>query len=122
MDAKSKFVDLGTHIFYKDSNVTEKVTVRLADAIDNDLADEEVYTITLSDGMSDYQKLTDQGPSTSLVAKTGENVIKVDKSAYLAATQKFFKLPYQPRTIDVPLVGPLKRGELAIVLTYSSGK
>jgi hypothetical protein len=35
--------------------------------------------------------------------------------------RQFFALEGQPTTIDVPLVGPLKDGELAVVLSWTQG-
>jgi len=57
LDGKTKFVDLGTHIFYKDVNARPKTPYKfmLADVLD-DLEDDDIdsYQLVLNDGLKDY--------------------------------------------------------------------
>jgi hypothetical protein len=62
LDGKTKFVDLGTHVFYR--NATQRpvtpytfVLQNVVDAQDDDL---DVYQMKLSDGLHNYYSLDNQ--------------------------------------------------------------
>jgi hypothetical protein len=57
LDGKTKFVDLGTHVFYKESTPRPSIPLKftLADVLD-DAEDDDVdsYKLVLNDGLKDY--------------------------------------------------------------------
>lgn len=60
LDGKTKFVDLGTHIFYKDPKGKPQVPYKfvLANVLDNELDDDlDSYRMVLNDGLADYYTL-----------------------------------------------------------------
>jgi len=133
LDGKTKFVDLGTHIFYKDTEKRPRIPFkfRLSDVLDDGEDDDiDTYKLVLNDGLKDYYQLTDQediielGDSVSkTVPKIGENIATVteEDGDFMLATRKFFNLPGQPSVIDLPLLAPLEDGELAVVMTWTQG-
>ena len=63
LDGKTKFVDLGTHIFYKDPHGKPQVPYKfiLANVLDNELDDDlDSYRMVLNDGLVDYYQLENQ--------------------------------------------------------------
>jgi len=62
LDGKTKFVDLGTHIFYKDTTPRPQTPFKfvLADVLD-DARDDDIdsYSLALNDGLRDYYTLED---------------------------------------------------------------
>ena len=63
LDGKTKFVDLGTHIFYKDPAARPQVPYKfiLANVLDNELDDDlDSYQMVLNDGLADYYQLENQ--------------------------------------------------------------
>jgi hypothetical protein len=57
------------------------------------------------------------------VPKIGENIATVteEDGDFMASTRKFFALPGQPTTVEMPLLSPLEDGELAVVLMWTQG-
>jgi len=55
------------------------------------------------------------------VPRVGENIVTVteEDGDFLESRRKFFALTGQPTVIDMPLVSPLKDGQLAVVLTWT---
>jgi hypothetical protein len=43
-------------------------------------------------------------------------------SGYLDSHRRFYLLPYSTFKIQIPIVGELKKGELAVVLSWFEGK
>lgn len=135
LDGKTKFVDLGTHIFYKNTTAnlrpSSKYQFLLSNVMDATTDDDrDDYDVTFSDGLRNYYQLQDQENLFTLgdaEAKTiphiGENFIQVssDEDAFVNSKRRFFTLPGMDTNIEVPLVSKLKDGELAVVLTWTQG-
>jgi len=63
LDGKTKFVDLGTHIFYKDARGKPQVPYKfiLANVLGSELDDDlDSYGLVLNDGLADYYQLENQ--------------------------------------------------------------
>lgn len=140
LDGKTRFIDLGTHIFYKRSQVPDgSVNLRgynftlnnVVDQVDDDIDD---YQLIVDDGLHEYIKLNDQENNISMAApevlkdhyeiKTGENIAHISQPGgedFLDAKRQFFALPGFSNQIEIPLVSKLKDGELAVVLTWMQG-
>lgn len=140
LDGKTRFIDLGTHIFYKKSQVSEaNVNLRgynftLNNVVDNIDDDRDDYTLVINDGIKDYITLNDQESNISMATpevikkryeiKVGENIARVSQphgEEFLDSRRKFFALPGFSNQIEIPLVTKLKEGELAVVLTWIQG-
>jgi len=62
LDGKTKFVDLGTHVFYKDSTQKPKTPFKfiLTDVLDDEEDDDiDNYKLVLNNGFKDYYSLED---------------------------------------------------------------
>lgn len=140
LDGKTKFIDLGTHIFYKESALAgmgafgRSFNFTLNNVIDSTDDDLDNFKLTVNDGLQDYLTLPDQGnvismagadaANASVELKPGENLAAVGQEGgvgepeYLGARRKFFVLPGFTNNIEIPLVSKLQPGELAVVLTW----
>lgn len=74
LDGKTRFVDLGTHIFYRDAALANgAVNFRgynftlnnVVDLVDDDV---DTYQLTVADGMGEYIRLKDQENNISMAA------------------------------------------------------
>lgn len=72
LDGKTRFVDLGTHIFYKKSQLPEgSVNLKgynftlnnVVDSVDDNRDD---YSLVINDGLRDYIRLNDQESKISM--------------------------------------------------------
>lgn len=136
LDGKTKFVDLGTHIFYKanQKRPTDKYQFWLSNVIDTQIDDDlDTYTLSLHQGVDrrDYYQLNDQEnyieigiQDSKSVPRIGENRVMVtEKDAVFSNSQRtFFALQGEKSVIEMPLVSRLKDGELAVVLSWTSGQ
>jgi hypothetical protein len=89
LDGKTKFVDLGTHIFYKANTArpSDKYQFWLSNVVDTKNSDDlDTYQVSLSQGLlkKPYYKLKDQenyidieGLEAKDTPKIGENVVSV---------------------------------------------
>ena len=134
LNGKTKFVDLGTHVFYKPGTPRPTkdykfVLAGVTDDLDSD--DQDDYKLSLRDGASGtYFTLDNQeneitlDPTTARgVPHIGENTVEVkeDGGVFLDSRRRFFNLPGQSTHIEIPLVSQLKDGEIAVVLTWTEG-
>lgn len=95
LDGKTRFIDLGTHIFTKKSQVPDgSVNLRgynftlnnVVDVVDDDIDD---YQLVVEDGLHEYIRLNDQENNISMAApevlknhyeiKTGENIARISQ-------------------------------------------
>jgi len=136
LDEKTKFVDLGTHIFYKNTTTrpVDKFDFQLhgvsSESVDDD---QSSYSLTLVDeskfhseyfaleGQENVIDLTDE--ESLSIPKIGLNtaIVKDEDGSFLNSERKFFALKGQQTQIEMPLVAKLKDGELAVVLTWTQG-
>lgn len=102
LSGKTKFVDLGTHVFYKNNtkNVEGTYKISMTNVIDSLVEDDiDTYTITLNDGIKNYYSAEDQENIVHIqkagVPKLGENIIKVsdDDGNFLQSKRNFINLP-----------------------------
>ena len=135
LDGKTKFIDLGTHIFYKNTTSNLRPSTKyqfllnnVIDHLEDD--DRDDYDVSISDGLKSYFRLEDQENLVTLGAQdaktiphVGENYIKVssDQDAFVDSERRFFTLPGMDTNVEVPLVSKLQDGELAVVLTWTQG-
>lgn len=132
LDGKIKFVDLGTHVFYK--NGTQKMQQNMKfslHSVTDTLADDDLdnYQLSIKDELgTEYIKLEDQQNIIELkeqeiivVPKVGGNVARVSSPDYLVSQKQFIYIKGQPTDIEIPLVSALKEGEMAVVLTWTQG-
>lgn len=106
--------------------------LRLVESVDTDLDEnQDDYSIKLSDGFREYLSLEDEdnfivikADGSQQAPRLGENIVYVSEPEgnFLNSERKFFLLPYLSTHVEVPLVGRLKDGELAVVLTWTAGK
>ena len=76
LDGRSKYVDLGTHIFIKGGVKTANGTlakhdlnIRLAESVDDGLDDDQDdFVVNLGDGFQQYSQLEDQGNDITVKA------------------------------------------------------
>jgi hypothetical protein len=102
LDGKSKFVDLGSHVFYKNTTLKKSLSVQVVDAIDTDNEMEfDSFKLTLNDGLKDYYNLEDQSSESTIqynkvddVPRLGENIITASGSGYYESHRRFPWLPY----------------------------
>jgi hypothetical protein len=98
--------------------------------IDDDL---DTYTLSLHQGVDrrNYYQLNDQEnyieigiQDSKSVPRIGENRVAVtEKDAVFSNSQRtFFALQGEKSVIEMPLVSRLKDGELAVVLSWTSGQ
>ena len=131
LDGFTKFIDLGTHIFYNTSTVRPTVPYQftLSNVIDSQDDDLDIYNFELNDGMVTYYELTEQENVIQISdAKSAEIPIIGESIAYVSSegtfstsNRKFFNLKGQPSNIEIPLVSNLLDGELAVVLSWTQG-
>ena len=140
LDGKTRFVDLGTHIFYKKAQLVggainlHGFNFTLNNVIDTVDDDVDTYQLTVDDGYTEYIRLRDQENNISMAApevlkrgfgsKSGEKVARISQPSgeeFLDAKRKFLALPGFSNQIEIPLVPKLKEGELAVVLTWMPG-
>lgn len=131
LDGKIKFIDLGTHIFYKNpaKRPAQNFKFNLVGVTDNKVDDDlESYTFSLSDDKNLYFNLNQQdnvieiGDEESLtIPHIGENLIEVsdEESVFHTSQVQFFSFHGHSTEIQIPLVAKLKEGELAVVLTWT---
>ena len=113
---------MGTFVFSKSNkSALEPVSFEIV-GLEKDLSDDSGFDVTLNDGFQDYSIITDQGSSVQTQVKAGKNIVKIDYPNFISSKRQFFKLPFLPNQINVPLIGNLKSGELAVVLTFIQGK
>jgi hypothetical protein len=134
LDGKMKFVDLGTHVFYKkvDARPQSPYKFTLANVLDDGVDDDnDDYVFELNNGRGkDYYELDGQeniieipSKDSKSVPEVGENEVTIqsaDKN-FQDSTREFLTLPAQVTNVDIPLVSHLKDGELAVVLTWFEG-
>ena len=86
LDGVTRFVDLGTHIFYGNSTQRPAVPYKfaLSNVIDSQDDDLDVYDLTLNNGMTDYFEVDEQeniitisDTKSSTVPKLGESIAYV---------------------------------------------
>jgi len=137
LDGHMKFIDLGTHIFYKNSSIAafnlNDYKFRLSSVLNEEDTDDDQsnYHVIFNDGLSDYFEIGDQSNNIALLSdefrqqvSPGENIVKVTEDGegdFLNSDKKFYALPGLPNKIEIPLVSELKDGELAVVLTWMQG-
>jgi len=131
LDGFTKFIDLGTHIFYRNATVRPSTPYQftLSNIIDSEDDDLDVYDFKLNDGMVNYYELEDQenvikigDGKSDTIPKIGESIAYVDSgTAFSTSSRKFFNLHGQPSAIEIPLVSKLLDGELAVVLMWTQG-
>jgi hypothetical protein len=129
LDGRTKFIDLGTHIFYRNSTMRSPLPYNfvMSNVIDSQDDDIDSYQFELKNGLSTYYSLQNQENhiklDTPAVPILGESIVKVstDENAFIQSKRKFFNLPGQPANIEIPLVSKLLDGELAVVLTWTQG-
>jgi len=74
LDGKTRFIDLGTHIFYKKSQVSDasinprSYNFTLNNVVDNIDDDRDDYTLVINDGLKDYIALNDQESNISMAS------------------------------------------------------
>jgi hypothetical protein len=103
LDGVTKFIDLGTHIFYNE-NTTQRPTVpykfALSNVIDSQDDDLDVYDLKLNNGMVNYFNLEDQeniitisDTKSASVPIMGESIAYVSSDDYFQnSKRKFFNL------------------------------
>jgi hypothetical protein len=132
LDGKVRFVDLGTHVFFKKWDRPQSPYVfYLANVMDDGRnEDYDNYEFVLNDGMENYFRLEEQESEINLpqadtrdVPRIGENTALVTSNdmAFQDSDREFFTLPAQFTNIEIPLVSQLRDGELAVVLTWTEG-
>jgi len=83
LNGKTKFVDLGTHIFYKDSTPRPAKPFKflLSNVLDDDADDDiDTYNLSLNDGLKDYFSLNDQEDIIELSDAVSKNVPKIGEN------------------------------------------
>ena len=137
LDGKTKFVDLGTHVFFK-SNAQRPATnykFVLHGVTDERVSDDQDgYALSLShnggqpyfnlEGQENVIEISDQEART--VPKIGTNAALVTQDSlsydFHDAKRDFLALSgAQSTDVEIPLVAALKDGELAVVLTWHDG-
>jgi hypothetical protein len=129
LDGRTKFIDLGTHVFFRNSTQrpTQPYNFVLSNVIDAQDDDIDTYQVELSNGLVTYHSLGNQENKIKIdspnIPIIGESIIKVetDENVFLESKRKFFNLPGQSNNIEIPLVSKLLDGELAVVLTWNQG-
>lgn len=129
LDGRTKFVDLGTHVFYRNSTQRPAQPYKfvLSNVIDDQDDDIDSYQLQLNNGLETYYVLQNQENQISVNSPTvpilGGSIVKVttDENIFLESHRKFFNLPGQSSNIEIPLVSNLLDGELAVVLTWTQG-
>jgi hypothetical protein len=132
LDLKSYFVDLGTHVFYK-TNAKRSLTnfkFSMHSVTDNKVSDDlSDFTIALRDGMlnniyqvDEQENVVDVGSEFNL-PRIGLNTVEASSTSNLfyPASRSFHDLKGQTTNVEIPLVSKLKDGELAVVMTWSTG-
>lgn len=134
LDGKTKFVDLGTHVFTKANNPRSANAFKFSLhgvtdlKVDDDL---DAYTLSLIDSKElEYYKLEEQEnvveiseEDSKAVPRIGSNLAHVSDGtdAFYPSQRQFFDFEGQPTDIEIPLVAKLKEGQLAVVLTWTEG-
>lgn len=93
------------------------------DNVDDDI---DTFTLKLNDEMKDYKVLNEQennielSKEDSTLIPNGMSIATVTEANedFMASTRKFFVMDGGPTTIEIPLVAPLKDGELALVFMW----
>lgn len=133
LDQKRKYLDLGTHIFYKinAARQAENFKFSLYGVTDNKVDyDLNNFDLKLIDDLgSQYYEELDQDNVIDIVdkprePKIGKNIAHVttESNVFYPSDREFFALKGMPSEVEVPLVAKLKDGELAVVLTYTNGQ
>lgn len=132
LDGRVRFVDIGTHVFYKKNERPQSPYVfYLANVMDDGrIEDYDNYQFVLNDGVKDYYMLEDQESEIQIpvadtidVPRIGENtaIVSANDLSFQDSSREFLTLPAQFTNIEIPLVSQLKDGELAVVLTWTEG-
>ena len=96
---------------------------------DNEDDDIDTFTLKLNDEMKDYKVLKEQentielSKEDSALIPSGMSIATVSEpdEQFMTSTRKFFVMDGGPTTIEIPLVAPLKDGELALVFMWDQG-
>ena len=129
LDGRTKFVDLGTHIFIRSTTkmINQPYNFVLSNVIDSQDDDIDSYQLQLSNGLETYYALENQENQIKVdnpnVPILGESIVKAstEENAFLQSQRKFFNVPGASPNIEIPLVPKLLDGELAVVLTWTQG-
>jgi len=132
-DGKVLFVDLGTHVFFKNDNdrPKEPFQFEMVNVMDDGVEDDsDVYSLSLAEGPNEYYALKEQENKVTIpfvdsksVPRTGESkvTVKAPDTPFLESSRQIFALPKMTTDIEIPLVSALQDGELAVVLTWTEG-
>lgn len=115
LDGRVRFVDIGTHVFFKKNERPQSPYVfYLANVMDDGRSEDyDNYQFVLNDGVKDYYVLEDQESEIQLpvadtndVPKIGENTATVSANdlSFQDSSREFLTLPAQFTSIEIPLV------------------